>query len=122
MPADPAIFNVFANRTDLFLAGIDIFGCAVEAPILPDIFLIGLVRLHAVADILQHFAQTDELIPDHLAVVIQRQLDDISLRHLQIADALRLGGEHGTHLGAQTLSEILQTGADRQAVLGEGGL
>ena len=73
-------------------------------------------------DVLHHLAQTDELIADDLVVLVQSGLEDVALGQLQIADALGLGGENGTGHGTQALAQVVQTSADRQAVLGEGGL
>ena len=74
------------------------------------------------ADILQHLAQLYKLITDDLAFLIKSHFDNIALGHFHIADALELGGEHGSHLRTQAFTQILQAGADGQTVLRESGL
>lgn len=74
------------------------------------------------ADILQHFAQLHELVANDLALFVQGHLQHVAFCHLHVANALEAGGEHGAHLAAQALAQVLQAGADGQAVLGESGL
>ena len=66
--------------------------------------------------------QFDEFIAGDQVVLIQSNPGDIALGHLQITGTLFSGGEHGTHLAAQALAQVLQRGADGQAALGESGL
>ena len=109
----------------LFFTRVDVLDSALlgrEAAVGADVLLVGFLRVLAVTDVLHHLAQTDELIADDLVVLVQSGLEDVALGQLQIADALGLGGENGTGHGTQALAQVVQTSADRQAVLGEGGL
>ena len=76
----------------------------------------------ALLDEVHHLAQVDKLIADDLVVLVQGHAGAVALGHLQIAGTLRLGGEHGAHLAAQALAQVLQGSAHGQAALGEGGL
>ena len=62
----------------LFFTRIDVFGGAVIAAVLANVFLIGLFGVHAVTDILEHLAELDELVAGDLVVFIQSQRNDIA--------------------------------------------
>ena len=47
---------------------------------------------------------------------------DIALRELEIARAFELGAVHGADHRAIALAEVIKTGADGKATIGEGGL
>ena len=83
----------------LFFTRVDVLDSALlsrEAAVSADVLLVSFLRVHAMADCFQHFAQTDELIADDLVVFIQSGLEDVALGQLQVANALGLGGENGT--------------------------
>src|SRR5699024_12349824 len=105
-----------------FFARIDVFGGVFIAAVGADVFLVRLFRVHAVAVGFQHLAYADKFVADGLVVLIQRNRQDVTFGQLQIANTLGSGGEDGADLGAQALAQILQAGADRQAVLRESGL
>ena len=112
----------FSRPSLLFLSGVNVLGggsvLAVSTHGLFDSLGGGDALLQRVGDL----AQIQELVADDLVVVVQGQLGDIALGHLQVAGALGLGAEHGAHLAAHTLAQVLQAGADGQAALGESGL
>ena len=74
------------------------------------------------ADVFEHLAELDELIAANFIVLIQSALEDIALSHLEVTNAFSLSGVHGTDLRTQAFTEVIQSGADGQAVFGESGL
>ena len=75
----------------LFFTRVDVLDSALlsrEAAVSADVLLVSFLRVHAMADCFQHFAQTDELIADDLVVLIQSGLEDVALGQLQVANAL----------------------------------
>ena len=77
----------------LFFTRVDVLDSALlsrEAAVSADVLLVSFLRVHAMADCFQHFAQTDELIADDLVVFIQSGLEDVALGQLQVANALAL--------------------------------
>ena len=81
-----------------------------------------LIGVHALLDAFHHLAQIHEFIANDLVILVQSYAGAVPLGHFQIARAFGLGGEHGADLRTQTLSQILQRCADRQAALGKGRL
>ena len=82
----------------------------------------GLLGLLAGLDGVGELAEVQELEGDDLVMLVQRHAGDVALGELQVASTLGLGAEHGAHLGAQALAQVVQGGAHGQAALGERGL
>ena len=98
---------------------IDKINGVLEAAIVALGLLQRFVGVVALLDEVHHLAQVDELIADDQVVLVQSAAGDIALGHFQIPGSLDLGGEHGAHLAAQALAQVLQRSAHCQAALGE---
>ena len=110
------------KATSLFLSRVNILDRVGVSAVGVGILLERFLRVDAVFDHVHHLAEVNELVADDLAVRVQTERKDVALGHFQISHAFGLGGENGADLRAQALAEILERGADGQAVLGEGRL
>ena len=77
---------------------------------------------HALLDEVGHLAQRDELVADHLALLVEGHAGAVALGHLEVAGALRLRGVHRADHRAEALAEVLEAGADHEAAVRERAL
>lgn len=79
-----------------------------------------LVCIDALLDEVHELAEVYELVAADLVVLVQGKGLDVTLCHLKVARSLRKSSVKGADLAAETLSEVLESGADHKSALGEG--
>jgi len=106
----------------LLNAGIDDLGGTVPLTVTAHGAVDGLLGIGALLEGIGELAEVEELKADDLVLVVKGEMGDVALGELEVTGALGGGAVHGAHHGAQALAEVIQAGADGQAVLGEGRL
>ena len=116
-------FSYHSSVSFLLVTWVNEFNCtglggetAVCSGYLPE----SLVCIDALLDEVHELAEVYELVAADLVVLVQGKGLDVTLCHLKVARSLRKSSVKGADLAAETLSEVLESGADHKSALGEG--
>ena len=103
----------------LLFARIDELDAVSEAALRARVGLDCLIGILASADSFEDFADLYDFVTDDAAFVVESELRDVAFCEFEVTRALLERAVERTDLAAQALAEVIETDADRQAVVGE---